>query len=288
MNRFGLTRDIPEGIRRAVRQRDGFGCIVCGNAIIDYEHFEPEFADAEQHTVDGIILLCITCHGMKTRGRLSKETITKFRSNPTAKLQRFSAGPFDIGDAPPSVIFGNISTRNVKDIIRIDGDSILSVKEPEQPGGPFRISANIRNRDGQPMLSIVDNEWRTSTSNWDVVVEGRNIVIRSALRDINMSLRTDPPNQLTFERFQIMHKGIRIDCAEGRETTIMMPQSNKLVTSGIDLVDCQAGVVLDHGSMMIGLGCGSMHVKEMVINPETKHQPRTPTTDATIIKFPPR
>lgn len=53
MNQFGLSRDIPEAVKRQVRQRDGFGCIICGSAIIEYEHFEPEFHAAKFHSVDG-------------------------------------------------------------------------------------------------------------------------------------------------------------------------------------------------------------------------------------------
>ena len=48
-NRFGLTRDIPEPVRRAVRQGTGFGCVICGAAIITYHHFDPPFV--KRHTL---------------------------------------------------------------------------------------------------------------------------------------------------------------------------------------------------------------------------------------------
>ncbi|MEH2485180.1 Abi-alpha family protein [Bradyrhizobium sp. AZCC 2230] len=81
-NRHGLSRNIPADVKRTVRQRDGFGCVVCGKAIYDYEHFDPEFADATQHDPAGIVLLCISCHGKKTRGFLSKQTIAAARQSP--------------------------------------------------------------------------------------------------------------------------------------------------------------------------------------------------------------
>ena len=48
-NEHGLPRHIPADVARAVRQECGFGCVICGVALIQYEHFDPEFAEAREH-----------------------------------------------------------------------------------------------------------------------------------------------------------------------------------------------------------------------------------------------
>ena len=57
-NQYGLTRTIPEDIKRQVRQACGFGCVCCGLAIATYEHIDPEFHFAESHDPDKMAYLC--------------------------------------------------------------------------------------------------------------------------------------------------------------------------------------------------------------------------------------
>ena len=123
-NSHGLSRDIPNEVKREVRQRCGFGCVVCGGAIIQYDHFEPEFADAHAHKSEGIILLCGGCHNLKTVGRLSKETLAKHAADPKCRQTGFSFGPFDIGTTPPKVSIGEITAENVDVLLRIHGEDI--------------------------------------------------------------------------------------------------------------------------------------------------------------------
>lgn len=72
-NKHGLSRNIPSAVRLKVRKRCGFGCVVCGSAVYDYEHFEPEFHDAKEHSASGIALLCPTDHARKRKGELIKQ-----------------------------------------------------------------------------------------------------------------------------------------------------------------------------------------------------------------------
>ncbi|MHB0562224.1 hypothetical protein ACX3RA_15640, partial [Escherichia coli] len=58
INKHGLSRRIPETIKRQIRQRCGFGCVICGFGFYDYEHFKPDFVDAKVHDPNGMTLLC--------------------------------------------------------------------------------------------------------------------------------------------------------------------------------------------------------------------------------------
>src|SRR5436190_17564410 len=88
MNAHGLSRDIPEPIKRAVRQRCGFGCIICGSAVVQYHHFSPEYADATEHRAEGITLLCGRCHD-KVR-QAGPEEIERYNAAPFCKREGFA------------------------------------------------------------------------------------------------------------------------------------------------------------------------------------------------------
>lgn len=263
MNKHGLARNIPADVKRTVRQRDGFGCVVCGQAVIEYEHFDPEFAEAKCHDPAGIILLCISCHGLKTRGRLSRETIQKHLIAPKAKQAGFSHGAFDVGDRHPDVLLGNILNQNVPILLKVRDDVLLSVKKPEVAGGPFRLSAFLTDRHGRLQLGITDNEWLSPISNWDVTVVGPRIVIRSSIRDVELVIRTDPPSRLVVEKLRMAHKEFYIECSDGNPT-VFKAGSITLSTNAAVLDGCQVGIaVTEDGGIVIGVGGGSVYMGDL-------------------------
>ena len=75
VNQHGLSRYIPADVRRDVRHRSKFGCVVCRRGFYQYEHIDPPFEDAESHDPDHICCLCGSCHDSVTRGHLSKAMV---------------------------------------------------------------------------------------------------------------------------------------------------------------------------------------------------------------------
>lgn len=214
-NKYGLLRTIPEGVKREVRQRCGFGCVRCGGAIVQYDHFAPPFADCKIHDPAGIVLLCGGCHAMKTVGRLSDETLAEFAVNPRCRQTGFSFGPFDIGTVPPEISIGSVTATNCPVLLRISGDNVFGVSPPAAAGQPYLINAAFRDDAGNPLLEIVENEWRSNSENWDVEVVGQVITIRKALRNLVLQIRTNPPHQLIVERLEMFHKDWRVSCRDG-------------------------------------------------------------------------
>jgi len=82
INKHGLKRTIPSDIKLKVRKECGFGCVICGSWIYEYEHFNPEFKDATFHDPNGIALLCCTHHGAKTKGLLTNDQVSSYRAHP--------------------------------------------------------------------------------------------------------------------------------------------------------------------------------------------------------------
>ena len=74
-NRHGLARSIPDRIKREVRKRSKFGCVLCRCAFYEYEHIDPPFEHATSHDPSKICCLCSSCHSAVTRGQRSKQSV---------------------------------------------------------------------------------------------------------------------------------------------------------------------------------------------------------------------
>ena len=208
-NKYGLTRNIPEPVKREVRQACGFGCVICGASIYEYEHVEPLFAEAKEHDPTKITLLCSQCHSKVTRGMLSKETVLRAMSNPKCKQRGFASELFDIGKQHPAITFGGVRFEGCPIPIQVHEFPVFEIKEAEEPEGPFRLSANFFNGNGEQSLTITDNEWRAFNGNWDINVVGKSITVWDTLRQVSLRLATDPPNGITVEKINMLVAGWR-------------------------------------------------------------------------------
>ena len=214
-NRFGLKRNIPADVKRAVRQRCGFGCVVCGSSIYQYEHFDPEFKNASEHQADGVTLLCGACHEKKTRKLWSKEKIAENNRNPYALKQGFSSDFFDVDVVQPTIIIGGTKFLGQGDLIIVKGTSIISIRPPVQANSPFLISGIFCNDLGNPMFSIVENEFRNGIHNWDVEFIGPKMTIRREQGKIALVLKKEGRSSFIIERIDMRYQGWTITGIEG-------------------------------------------------------------------------
>jgi hypothetical protein len=133
--------------------------------------------------------------------------------------------------------------RNAKTLIRISGDDVFSIRPPEENGGPFILDARFFDADGRPILDIVANEWRSSSDNWDVEIVGSRITIRKELGNFALVLRSEPPRKLVIERMEMVHKGIRISCQEGKSFQAIAPDGSTFRATGhIESADWLVGI----------------------------------------------
>lgn len=265
VNRFGLSRHISDKIKRKVRQRYRFGCVVCGSAIIDYEHFDPEFKDATEHSANGIILLCPSHHRQKG-SFISPATIKKALEAPKCLQAGFAHGPFDAGDGYPEIVLGTFVGRNVPVLLRVMGEDIFSIKPPEEPGGPFRLSAILRDLDGSISFQIVDNEWQIPDNAWDAVVEGRRVTIRRNHGDIALVFRSEPPGRIVIERLEMEYRGLRLSCREGVSLTVAT-SGGVMEAQGATVDGSAVGIEVSPDGIGIGVGGGKVEIDQMVLNP---------------------
>jgi hypothetical protein len=262
VNKRGLSRDIPDPIKREVRQRCGFGCVNCGKAVYQYEHVDPEFADASSHDPDCIALLCGWCHDLVTRGLLSKETIKSRILAPKCKELGFSFGPFDIGNQPPEIILGTVTAENCKILLRINEDDVLSIATPADAGQPFILNARFFDITGAPILDIAENEWRSVSNNWDVEIVGPRIRIRRAIGDLSLVLRSEPPARIVIERLNMLHEGVRVVCWEGKSFEVVAPDGSTIRAAGGVFKNCDVVIDANATAVLMGRG-GSVYFNQL-------------------------
>ncbi|WP_321330847.1 hypothetical protein [Alcaligenes faecalis] len=247
-NRHGLSRSIPAGVQREVRQRCGFGCVICGLAFYDYEHFDPDFADALEHNPAGITLLCSQCNQKRARNRLSRETVALANLSPKCLEQGFSHEMFDFHSEPITVKFAGVTFHNCKNLIVLNGYPILKIDPPAEESQPIILSGFFTDTYGRKLVDIENNQFSASTETWDVHTIGKRIIFRRGLGEILLSLRTEPPDEIVIERLDMFSHGVALRGDEDRlEISVDRGQSWSRF-AGIHMSNCETGIRIDtHG-----------------------------------------
>lgn len=210
INKFGLPRDIPDPVQRAIRQRCGFGCVMCGQAVTHYDHVDPEWHEAETHDPKKMAQLCGSCHDRKTRGLLSVDTIKQALENPKCLRDGYAISPFDIGCDLPKIIVGGNIHENTKQIIVINGLPILALEQGNK-GSPVLLTVNFYDENEQKFFwTNGQNEWHVSSDVWDSEINGQLLKIRSKPRGFLLKLRFNPPNEIYVEELKMIYKGVRL------------------------------------------------------------------------------
>tara|TARA_R110002050_G_scaffold8446_2_gene31340 strand:+ start:762 stop:1616 length:855 start_codon:yes stop_codon:yes gene_type:complete len=251
LNQHGLSRPIPPAVKLEVRQRCGFGCVSCGRGIIQYDHFDPEYADAMEHNAKGITLLCGSCHDEKKHGLLTNAQVAKMDADPYCMRNENAFGAFRLTGDQPIVLLGNSEFRQCKIILEVAGEKVIWFTKPRQADEGFYLNARIRDETGKVILEIRENEWIIGDDLWDVNTSGNGIVIRSRARNHSLILRFLPPETVKIERVSIAHKGVSVRIEkDGR-----IIDANNNTFSNCAASNCHTGIRF-RAAGSIAFGCG--------------------------------
>jgi hypothetical protein len=151
------------------------------------------------------------------------------------------------------------------------GDDILRVEPPEEPGGPFRISAVLSNEAGTEVLRIDRNEWQTQIANWDVQVIGPKITIHNGPGDIALDLVAVPPTGIAVERLNMFHKYVRLMVRADQGLVVRSPSGAEFTTAGATISDSQVAISVSTSGIVLGQGGGSTYIESLTggTNPNT-------------------
>lgn len=187
-----ISRDIPEAIKRSVRQRCGFGCVICGHPIVEYDHID-DYSKNKRHDLGNLTLLCRNHHGDKTHKRIPIETLRYYNNNPYVKRMGWvnPYGTIHQATSRPIFNFGsNVfylpENGSILPIVFGRDHLVLGARYTD---GLVVIHLDLKRRDGKSDIIVVDNEITYSSQLWDVVWKANRLLIRrSSSREISLAL----------------------------------------------------------------------------------------------------
>lgn len=214
-NRHGLSRNIPADIAREVRRRSKFGCVMCRCAIYQFEHIDPEFADARKHDPNAICLLCGSCHDRVTRGRLSKETVkAKYLEIQNSQEISRPFEEFDLATNQISVVLGSATFEYLECLLRINGEDVLTIRPPKDGAAFPALNGIFCDRAGREIFRITDNVWEGPVDAWDVQISGTRLTIKADEHRTALALEVQPPNTVRVTQLDMYKDNCRIVCDE--------------------------------------------------------------------------
>jgi trigger factor len=247
------SRNIPLPIQREIRQRCGFGCVVCGLPLYEYDHV-IDWSKAKTHDPNQITLLCDQHHREKTSGLLPIEEVREANDTPFCHKNGVSK-PYDLhysGTEIEAIIGSNTYKTKCKNgtgvicPIVIDGLPLLAFYIQDNH---LLLNLNIFDEFNQLVLQIVNNQLIQSRSPWDIQLVGKNLIIREAERKILIDIKFDTPNKITLNRGRFLFNGVEI--LINKEYSVIT--NNNTMLSGNTFENCPCGIII---GKKISLGAG--------------------------------
>ncbi len=246
------SRNIPLPIQREVRERCGFGCVMCGMPLYEYEHME-EWALVKRHIANEITLLCDHHHREKTNGLLPKEVVRKANKDPF-NLREGISKPYLLhfsGDEAIVEIGGNTFSCTDQGYgtamipISVDGIPLIGLILAD---GHFLLNLVIFNEYNSPVLHIKNNQLIFKPVAWDIQLVGTVLTVRENHRKILIEIEFCPPNKVIFKRGRFLRNGVEILV---RPTNIFIT-NNRTIIRGCSAINCLGGLIIGHHEKPIG------------------------------------
>ncbi len=202
---------IDSEMKREIRQRCKFGCVMCGSPVFDYEHMTGYTITG--HVADDITLLCPMHHREKTAGRLPTAIVRRANDVPhNQDRKRGTKHPTYFDGEILNVELGNVwyscaapEGGTVAAVI-IDGEPIVSVRREDDA---LLLSAVLRDENNRPMVAIKDGQLMHSLEHWDVEYVGQSLTVRRAQCDPSLRIRFDS-DCFVIERASIWCRGVNL------------------------------------------------------------------------------
>ncbi len=222
---------IPQDIKRSVRQRCGFGCVICGSIPYDYDHIE-EYSTVKEHEAKNLTLLCKKHHGEKTLGFLPPEVVASANEKPfNLRAERTGSRKLHFSDDGITATIGNNA---IKFIPRGDDAEFSPLHINQTPVLSFTFSDDqvllnftVSDKENNKILEIIENEVTHSTVLWDAEWRSNMLTIRERNRRILLKVRFLPPSKIEILKgnFNVGNVDIVVD------EDILFVANNKAVIS---------------------------------------------------------
>ena len=144
-----MTQNRPplgDNLMREVRKRCGFGCVICGRPIYDYDHILG-WAKVRRHVASEITLLCNNHHREKNAKLLPNQDVINANQKPFNIIHGVtSPQTLHYSGTRFSLIMGSYNYQGssqsgaIHDAIRIDGEPLFGVRLED---GHFLLNLSV-------------------------------------------------------------------------------------------------------------------------------------------------
>lgn len=208
------NRNIPLPIQREVRKRCGFGCVICGNPIYDYDHMKG-WAEVKEHVAEDITLLCPEHHREATAKRLPREIIIQANEKPF-NIEKGKSAPHKMYYSGKECTFIMGSDSYIYTLkgefdqfipLMIDGEPLINFIYEE---GHLLLNVLLLDEFNHLVLQIQDNQLLYSVDVWDITFIGKTLTFREKHRKILFEIIFEPPNKVIINKGRILFNGVEI------------------------------------------------------------------------------
>ena len=227
-------RYIPAEIRREVRRRCGFGCIICGMPVYEYHHI-IDWAIVKEHTKENITLLCPNHHANVTAKLISQQQVEQFNRNP----KNIGAGksgvlPIYYEGAECTVTMGTnfFTSRLNNDIdflcpLMVDGVPLIKFTLQD---GHILLDLLICDSSNTKLLEVQENALIYYLPVWDAHFTANTLTIRDKEKKYGLSVTFKPPSIVKINSGLIFFNGIKIDISKHK--FVLTGDNNTIVDFG--------------------------------------------------------
>ena len=208
VNKHGLSRTIPAEVKTAVRQQDGYGCVICGKMLVDYEHIDPLFCDATEHNAEHIALLCSEHHDQVTRRILPKRIIKEHKAKPYCKQRGFADSRYFPHPNDIKIKCGTSYFQDTKKIIEINGKPIIWIEDEEDQ---ILFNAIFYDNEGNKVGYLNKNTFIALVKDCDIYAVASRIEARLKKGIINLQLDIEADGIVDIKRLSAKYGGTKIN-----------------------------------------------------------------------------
>lgn len=246
------SRNIPLAIQREVRQRCGFGCVICGFPLYEYDHIKG-WANVHEHIAAEITLLCDKHHREVTSGLLPRGKVIEANQSPY-NLKAGQSRPLALhfeGNSCEMHIGGNYfvtkamgqPTESIP--LMVDGIPLIGFVLED---GHLLLNLILFDQFNNVVLRIVNNQLFYSISPWDIQLVGKTLTIREKARQFLIKITFEPPNKVTIDKGRFLCNGVEILVNSDH----ILVTNNSILISGCSTINCHGGLIIGSTPKPIG------------------------------------
>ncbi|MBN6525710.1 hypothetical protein JZM37_15820 [Acinetobacter pittii] len=212
LNKHGLPRDIPSDIQKKIRKNDGYGCVLCGQILVDYEHIDPLYCDAKEHDASKIALLCSHHHDLVTRRVLPKRMVKEAKANPFCKREGYAHSHYYPSLEEVKFKLGDVLIEDTMIILKAFGQPLIWI-EKESSDSPLLFNAIFRDSVGNKIGFLNKNTFYGNITDADIkgVSNRIEIKLKRGSNDLCLKIEADGIVEIQRLNYNFLNFNVIVD-----------------------------------------------------------------------------